>query len=360
MVFCIDSPGFGGSEINAIKLVDALSLHYSVSFIINKNADERLINFLKQKGFKYKIAQFSNNLTFILNALLQFIYFIRGNAIFVVWCHHLDSSRWMQFFLALFKKRFIIMEQLVPTDYDILRRSKLTRPIKRFVLSRASAVIICAESQKRAYVDQFNPKNLIVIPNTRDIAGIKSKIPARTRKDDRTQLLFIGRFTEQKNPLGLIKALSLLDNSFFLLMIGEGELLTECKRQVELLGISDRVRFIGYTNNIYNHLANSDIFILNSLYEGLPGVLIEAMAAKVACIATDIPGNNELVINKKTGLIIEPNNPYQLVKALDTLINNPNYRNQLAENAFEHVKNNYSSEIEIKLWLKLIETINAN
>jgi glycosyltransferase involved in cell wall biosynthesis len=102
------------------------------------------------------------------------------------------------------------------------------------------------------------------------------------------------------------------------------------------------------------------MFILNSKAEGLPGVLIEAMAANVPCIATNIPGNNELVIHEQTGLLVEEQSPEKLGEAIVRMLSDEQLAKKLAANAFENVAKNYSWQVEKDLWIKLLKEVNES
>jgi glycosyltransferase involved in cell wall biosynthesis len=77
-------------------------------------------------------------------------------------------------------------------------------------------------------------------------------------------------------------------------------------------------------------IAEADLYILNSVYEGLPHTVIEAFSVGTPVIATDIPGTNEIAINNQTALTVKPENPADLAKAITRLMENPRLSNKLA------------------------------
>lgn len=110
----------------------------------------------------------------------------------------------------------------------------------------------------------------------------------------------VGRFAPQKNQLFLIQAFSdivkksneeknenKVHKDVKLLLIGEGELKQQCRKEAERLGIEDRVIFVGVTYCVEGYLQASDLFVLPSLYEGLPVSVVEAQAAGLECLCAD-------------------------------------------------------------------------
>ena len=128
----------------------------------------------------------------------------------------------------------------------------------------------------------------------------------------------VGRIHPQKNYPNLLKAIKLLhiktDQPFMLLIAGVGELHNDIERLIKQLNITDKVRLLGSRNDIPKLMSAADTFVLSSDYEGLPTVLIEALACECQIIATDVPGVREVVDNYAT--IVPPNNPELLAKGI--------------------------------------------
>lgn len=106
----------------------------------------------------------------------------------------------------------------------------------------------------------------------------------------RTVIGHIGNFVDQKNHTFLLDAFAELlkmDENYLLLLISEGSLLEEIKEKARVLQIEDNVVFTGKTTVVQHYLQAMDLFVLPSLYEGLPVVLIEAQAAGLPCIVSD-------------------------------------------------------------------------
>ncbi|TCI48697.1 glycosyltransferase [Exiguobacterium sp. SH1S4] len=122
----------------------------------------------------------------------------------------------------------------------------------------------------------------------------------------RPYLLSVGRLTEAKDYATLISAFSLIAQQYDgdLLILGEGE---EKKRLEALaieLGVSNRVLFLGFTDNPYKYMRNCDLFVLSSKWEGLPTVLVEALAVGSKVVSTRCPsGPEEILKNGEIGIL---------------------------------------------------------
>ncbi len=176
-------------------------------------------------------------------------------------------------------------------------------------------------------------------------------------------LIFIARFTSHKQPLSLIKAFALalkqLPN-LKLLMVGDGDEKAKALQIVKELGIEDSIIFQTFRQDVPDILASSDIFILPSLWEGLPIGLLEAMSMGKAIIATNVDGTCEIIEDQYNGILLELNNlNNDLAKAIVLLATNSVLRENLKKNAIETVKNRFNSitmtkEIET-IYCKLIK-----
>ena len=151
----------------------------------------------------------------------------------------------------------------------------------------------------------------------------KSKKKALGLPEEGFLLLSVGRLTRQKGYHSLFRALDLMrktNDNFFLILAGSGPLKHELQAEVEELGLTGKVKFLGYSDNVPALMAAADALVLSSSWEGLPGVVMEAMASELPVVATDVGGTSELVDDGKTGYLVEPANPGDMKEALDKLI----------------------------------------
>ncbi len=134
--------------------------------------------------------------------------------------------------------------------------------------------------------------------------------------DGNFKILHIGRFSEQKNHIGLIKAFKLFHDNHAdseLWLIGDGEKKAEIESFVAENNLTSSVKFLGLQSNVYSYLHDADMFALPSNYEGIPMTLIEAMGTGLPIVATAVGGVPDMLTNQKEGLIID--NHYKSIAA---------------------------------------------
>ena len=176
---------------------------------------------------------------------------------------------------------------------------------------------------------------------------------------DRPIVFTPARLHKQKGHVYLLEAAACVPDAVFVLA-GDGPERSSLQELSRKLGIADRVRFLGQRQDIPQLLACCDMFVLPSLYEGLPLSVLEAMAAGKPVIATAIGGTNEAVLHGVTGLLVPPANPTALAAAVRTLLANEPTATCLAEAGKTRVTREFSSDAMIRgvihVYEELIET----
>ena len=128
------------------------------------------------------------------------------------------------------------------------------------------------------------------------MAGVERDIP----------FVSVGRLDEQKGYTYLLEAAAVLmkrEPDFRLSIVGDGPLRQSLEQQAASLGLNDTVRFEGQSAEVSRYLHRAHVFVLSSLWEGLPYTIIEAMASGLPVVTTDVGGCRELVIDGETGLV---------------------------------------------------------
>jgi glycosyltransferase involved in cell wall biosynthesis len=170
----------------------------------------------------------------------------------------------------------------------------------------------------------------------------------------------VGRLSEQKGYPYLIEAMKFVSmkiNYVTLIIVGEGELRDELLELTKTLNLTDQISFLGLKNNVPSIIKNCDLFVLSSLWEGLPTVVMEAMVCSVPVIATDIPGTRELIDNGKTGFLVKPLDVAELANMIIKVLKDEKLRRSVTSNAFKRVQKYDMKEISkeyIKLYLRNI------
>jgi glycosyltransferase involved in cell wall biosynthesis len=133
-----------------------------------------------------------------------------------------------------------------------------------------------------------------------------------------------------------------------LVCVGAGALDQELQNQCRQLQIQNSVRFVGYQSNVGDWLALADITVLPSLFEGLPLVAIESLAAQRCVVATAVDGTTEVVLNEQTGLTVPPGDVQALAEAIVRLLQQPELRHRLARAGRQWVFDYFSEEQQIR------------
>lgn len=157
----------------------------------------------------------------------------------------------------------------------------------------------------------------------------------------------VGRLAPQKGLHVLLEAAPIVlaqvpDATF--LVVGDGVLGVELRQYARRLGIEKRVCFTGSREDVVDLYAIMDLFVSSSLWEGLPTVVLEAMAASVPVVATHVSGNVELVQASRTGVLAEPNDPQALAASIVASLQAPEEAQRMGRNAGEFVRANFAIE----------------
>jgi len=146
------------------------------------------------------------------------------------------------------------------------------------------------------------------------------------------------RLTEQKGINYLIEAASIvcqqIPNVKFLIA-GDGELREKLQKQINQMGLSNCVFLIGKYLDVYEFFSQLDLFVLPSLWEGLPTVILESMAYGVPVIATNIPGTNELIQDNLDGWLVSPKNSGELAEKIIFTLREPLLRELIKKEGFK-------------------------
>ncbi len=153
----------------------------------------------------------------------------------------------------------------------------------------------------------------------------------------------VGRLTEQKGIPDALQAFALVRKrvpqaAMVIVGDGYGEKPRLLKAQASELDLTQSVFWLGARPDAIDIIADLDVLVSASLWEGLPTVILEAMALGTPVVATDIPGTNELILHEQTGLLVPPRNPPALAQAMERLINDRNLAQQLVVAARERVE----------------------
>jgi glycosyltransferase involved in cell wall biosynthesis len=169
-------------------------------------------------------------------------------------------------------------------------------------------------------------------PTGREQVRIELGIP-----DDALVVGTLGRLAAVKGQVDLVTAFAALDRPrAWLLLVGDGEERPSLEAQARFLGLTERVVFAGWRQDVHRVLRAMDLFALPSLNEGMGKALVEAMYAGLPVVAAAVGGIPELVEPGRTGLLVRPRAPAELAAALASLATDPAARERLGREARLH------------------------
>ncbi|SCY39077.1 glycosyltransferase [Flavobacterium caeni] len=159
---------------------------------------------------------------------------------------------------------------------------------------------------------------------------------AEFQRPSAVKLFMTSRFAPPKDQQTVIMALRELPENFALFFAGDGPEMEQSLRLAQQLGLENRVHFLGFRNDIPQLMRTSDINVLSSLYEGLSGVTLEAMASGRPFLGTDVQGINDVVPDNR--FLFEKQNPTALARKILAISNDPVLQSALIQKGLEHVR----------------------
>jgi glycosyltransferase involved in cell wall biosynthesis len=174
----------------------------------------------------------------------------------------------------------------------------------------------------------------------------------------------IGRLNKTKGFIEIIQAAKQIKDKAPLVrfvFVGDGEEKKEYINLANKLNVSDIIFLLGFRNDTFSILQNSDIFLMPTYHpEGFSIVLLEALASGTTVLATTIGGNNEVLNNPNTGFVIEAKNPDNITQSLLKVIKNPDLMKSLSENGRKIVDKKFSLKFQCNELFKIYNSIKNN
>ena len=325
-------------------------------------------NLIEEAGYK---VFYLSNIEFIkafrFSILFRLVKILKENNIDILHCHRHKSS----FYGALagiFAKTPVVLSHV----HGLSRTRNLGRRVVNFFLfKRFNRIIGCAKSV-RDDVLKDNPsvaqEKVIALENSVDFERFAdvpiTKIEAKSKLADVPVDAFVygtvARFGPYKGHSFLIKAFEKVRKqvpSARLILAGDGPLKEKIQEQATKAGLDDSVHFLGRRDDIPKLLRAMDTFVLPSIgSEGMPLVILEAMAAGVPCIASSLSGIPEVINSSDVGFLVPPRDENALAEAMVTLANMPEEKlKDLTEKAKERIRKVFNHNIVRAKLSKLYE-----
>lgn len=269
-----------------------------------------------------------------------FRYSMKSNIIFANWAISGVVGGFVSKFL-----RIPIVCTLRGEDINRARNNFSDRLILKLCLHLCDSIVVVSNSFSEWLRESFpnHSQKIKMIENGIDKNFLKIsrnfEIPS-----NKYHLLTICSLINRKGVDQIIQALSMLNLQTEVEMVvgGSGPEKDRLRELVDKLQLNDSISFVGEVSpgNVSNLMADADLFILASHSEGRPNVILEAMASALPIVATDIEGNNELIVNTETGLLFRDGDIEELASKIKMLLNDKDQREKLGLNARNFILNN--------------------
>ncbi len=267
------------------------------------------------------------------------------------------------------------------SDVHTLGLDPAYRPVVRHVVEAADAVTSVTEFlRQRAARDLGVRREIRVIPNFVDVdrfapgrkmcivvengcVSVRPRPPAAAIDPDEAVLLHASNFRRVKRVVGLVEAMRVIVDhrpNTRLVIVGDGPTRVEVERAVERLDLCDNVHLLGVRSNMEGIMCAADVFVLNSTLEGMPLVLLEAMACGLPVVTTPAGGVTELVRPGVDGVVTKGFGQDELVAAVLDLVDDEDLRARLSEAGRRRVVERFSADRVVGEYEQVFESVVAS
>jgi glycosyltransferase involved in cell wall biosynthesis len=359
----IGSTGLYGAERWILALMRALDPGQVNATLINlvdeQGGDSEVVSAAHQRDLD--AFDFFTGGKFNPFAVVRLAQWARKEGIHIIHGHGFKSD-----VIGLFTARFAGCKVIttphgwsLEADSMLKMYEKLDRSLFRFM------DFVCPLSPELASeIDLFHKKNnMKLICNGVDLDEIQGVTPGLRLNADSFTIGYIGQLIDRKDLNTLLSAVKLLHNDkamASLVVIGSGPKLSSLQEETVKLNIAAHVEFMGFKSDAAAYLKTFDLFVLPSLMEGIPRCIMEAMAAGIPVIVSDIPGNRNLVIHGMTGLLFTPGDSLDLAEKIHYVMKHQEHTEAMAVRATVKVEEEYSSRKMADNYVALYNQLREN
>ena len=317
----------GGAERQVISLAQGFAARqWNVSVIALSGSGAAIHDAFSSSGIGFTSLQMRHGLA-DPRGWLRFNRWLRANLPDVLHAHLPHAA-----FLARWSRLLAPVRVVV----DTVHTSAASPLSRRMGYASSRWISDCTTTVSQGSADAWisgraiSPRKLTVLPN-----GVDTSLwhpNAETRRSMRAQLgigdafvwLAAGRLASVKNYAMLLQAFASLPTSAaHLLIAGTGPLDSQLRQQAIALGIQHRVHFLGFVEALLPWMQAADSVVLASHWEGLPLVLLEAAAAGLPAVASNVPGSREAIVPGRTGFLCPANQPAEMAAAMQHVMDLP-------------------------------------
>ncbi len=353
----IDGEITGGNIICLCIIEEALRRGYDV--IVNSPTEGKFTRILRERGIK--VHNIDTRHSFRFDSAIKLARIIKKEGINLVHSHTPLSGTILSRIAAWLSNVPVVNHEhglVALNSHPLIKRYQLFLNVFTAKLA-ICRVIAVSQATRAGLIQRGIPQNIIRLVYNGVFAKNEQTVSFKSQDDIlknfelalSSYLIIgqIGRIDKKKGQYILIQAaVQVLKNfpNVIFLIVGEDFQNGVYQKQLETLarnlGIIDHIIFTGYRPDIMELMGIFALFVLPSLAEGLPVVILEAMLAKKPVITTSAGGNTEVVIDGETGTIVPPEDPDRLAEAIIYHLQNPEVSKRMGEKGYERVRRYFS------------------
>jgi len=281
-----------------------------------------------------------------------FIFFIGGEGLFIPIIT-----------LKLLRKNVILMPGGIITKGYSIKRDPLSKFLMVLVninFCLADRLIIYSRGMiQEANLGKYQHKIIIAHEHSVDL----TKFTVFKKFDERTKIVgYIGRLSEEKGVLNLIEAMPLVlkrIEDIHFVICGDGVLADGIKKIIKAKNLEAYVKLTGWISHedVPRYLNEFRILVLPSFTEGLPNIMLEAMACGTPVLATSVGAIPDIIMESRTGFLLTSNNPKHIAERIVEILDKPEILEKVSISAYRYVKENFSYEKNFEAWQKILSEL---
>lgn len=351
--------------LDLMKILSNIADRYYIILVYNENLDIPNINdplvFNHKIGYKANLSSFSMPLNYIVSQLKVSYSLLNCSYNINTWTFFMGETSVMPILLLKLLKKKSVLCLSGSLENDL----KLRRPsLSRFILSCGKSGLkfsdyivvysknLIAEWNLNTYIDK-----ILIAP--RHFINFSQFSMEKKLKDRNNCVGYVGRLSPEKGALNFIESILLLNDCCFeFSVIGDGVLRTNIEQFIHQYNLSDRLKLVGWVphKSLSTYLNNMKLLVLPSYTEGLPNIILEAMACGTPVLTTSVGAINSLITDEKTGFIMENNSPECIAKNIIRALEHPDL-DKIAEDARHFVEFEFNYGEAVKRYDKVYQRI---
>lgn len=374
-ILMINAPHFwasntvGGQEILLLLLTERLIQKGNrITVVLPKEVS--LCEYLRRVKAKVEIIPLRSKFSFAY--IPKLIHLIKKDRIHLVHTHECRGNLFGFITAKIARIKMIVTRHEIYLPSWLQGKRRLEKRtymlIDKILFNWVDKIIAVSEKVREEIISSqgVNPDKVTTVHVGVDLKRfVKKKNDIRLQKRlkiEKEYLLVgsVGRLVPEKGYEYLLKAVEIIKPTIRkvkFIIVGDGPEMGKLKILSEKIGLSDKILFLGRRTDVPAWINLMDIFVLPSLTEGLPVVLLEAMAMRKPVVATNVGGIPEVITHMQNGVLVSPCNSQQLAEVLIDLLGNKSIRESLAREAQKTVEHKFNLEMMVEKTYNLYQEV---